>query len=52
MEEYLRQEFYHSTIPKYYKYFDEWFRNLTPRQLLYYRSYMVGHKTPFDSGQL
>ena len=48
MKEYLRTQFTHSTIPKYYKYFEEWFANLTPEQLNYYEAYMNGHKTPYD----
>lgn len=35
-------------LKKYYKYFDEWYDNLTENQILYYISYMEGKKTPFD----
>ena len=47
LKDYLRIQFTHSTLPKYYKYFEEWFSNLTDNQLLYYRAYMNGQKTPF-----
>lgn len=35
-------------LKKYYKYFDEWYNNITDNQRLYYISYMNGSKTPFD----
>lgn len=49
MKEYLWKEFSHSTIPKYYKYFEDWFNNLTKSQLEYYKAYMEGRKTPYDN---
>ena len=49
MEEYLRKEFTHSTLPKYYKYFDEWLNSLLPTQILYYIAYWIGSKTPFET---
>jgi hypothetical protein len=50
LKEYLRREFTYNTIPKYYKYFEEWFDNLTEEQKLYYECYMNGQKSPFTSG--
>lgn len=50
IKEYLYQEFCHSTVPKYYKYFEQWFSALTKGQLLFYNAYMNGKKTPFDVG--
>ena len=35
-------------LKKYYKYFEEWYENITENQKLYYISYMKGKKTPFD----
>lgn len=52
MEEYLRKEFVHNTLPKYYKYFDEWRNSLLPTQILYYIAYWMGNKTPFEIKQL
>lgn len=46
LKQYLWIEFSHSTIPKYYKYFEEWFSNLTDNQILFYTAYMNGLKTP------
>ena len=48
---YLWIEFSHSTIPKYYKYFEEWFSNLTENQILFYTAYMNGLKTPYQYGK-
>ena len=36
-----------NNLKKYYKYFEEWFDNLTENQLLYYKAYSKGLKTPF-----
>ena len=47
LKEYLRKEFIYNTVPKYYKYFEEWFNNLTKSQLVYYTAYMNGNKTPY-----
>lgn len=33
LEEYLRRMFYRDNHPKYRKYFEEWFNNLTPNQI-------------------
>lgn len=45
LKEYLWQEFKRSTIAKYYKYFEEWFNNLTPHQIEFYKAYAKGLKT-------
>ena len=47
LKQYLWVEFSHSTIPKYYKYFEEWFYHLTENQILFYTAYMNGLKTPY-----
>ena len=47
LKEYLWNEFKLNNIPKYYKYFDEWFNNLTYTQLLYYNCYSKNLKSPF-----
>lgn len=45
--QYLWMEFSYSNIPKYYKYFEEWFSNLTDNQILFYTAYMNRLKTPY-----
>lgn len=47
MKDYLYKEFIYNTIPKYYKYFDEWFNNLTDNQKIYFEAYSKGNKTPY-----
>lgn len=44
---YLWYEWTHSTLPKYYKYFEEWFNNLTDNQILYFTAYCNGKKSPY-----
>lgn len=48
IRKYLWREFTFSTLPKYYRYFEEWLGNLTDDQLKYYRAYARGAKTPYD----
>lgn len=36
LEQYLREEWYKNNMPKYYKYFEEWFNNLTNNQIFYF----------------
>lgn len=48
LKEYLWNEFRYNVLKKYYKYFDEWYENITENQRLYYISYMKGEKTPFQ----
>jgi len=48
LKQYLWIEFHHSTVPKYYKYFEEWFSNLTENQILFYTAYMNGLKTSYQ----
>ncbi len=45
LKQYLWIEFSHSNIPKYYKYFEDWFKNLTDNQISFYTAYMNGQKT-------
>lgn len=47
LKEYLHKEFTWNTIKKYYKYFDEWFDNLTEIQIMWYECYMKGQKSPY-----
>lgn len=47
MKEYLYNEWRRTIHPKYIKYFDEWFNNLTETQKLYFEVYSKGLKTPF-----
>lgn len=42
---YCEQNFNRSNIPKYRKYFNEWWRNLTLPQKLYFYAYSQGKKT-------
>lgn len=42
MRHYLRARFYRDNIPKYYKYFDSWFDNLTENQLYYFEKDLKG----------
>lgn len=42
---YLWGEWRVSNLPKYYKYFQEWFDNLTMEQVEQYLAYMNGKKT-------
>lgn len=39
--EYVRRDFYQSNINKYYKYFDEWYSNLTDIQLEFWQKRML-----------
>lgn len=48
LKEYLWNEWRFSTHPKYYKYFEEWFSNLTKSQRLYLVAYSKGKKTPYE----
>ena len=47
MEEYLRNEWKMNVHPKYQRYFDEWYGNITETQRLYFDAYSKGLKTPF-----
>lgn len=47
LKDYLWDEFKRSNHPKYYKYFEVWFSNLTENQILYYTAYSKQLKTPF-----
>ncbi len=42
LKEYIWQDFRRSNIPKYYKYFDEWYNNLTDNQKYYWSLRMTG----------
>lgn len=45
VKKYLWEEFRRNSLPKYYKYFDEWIENLTDEQILFYTAYSEGKKT-------
>ena len=45
VKQYLWNEFKLNNNPKYYRYFEEWFNNLTEAQLLFYKAYSKGDKT-------
>ena len=46
LKEYLWNEFKFNNSPKYYKYFEDWYKNLTDNQRIFYMAYMKGLKTP------
>lgn len=52
LKEYLKKEFDWNNHKKYRKYFDEWYSNLTENQILYYKSYSIGQKTPFQGEKI
>lgn len=52
LKEYLKKDFDWNNHKKYRKYFDEWYSNLTENQLLYYKSYAKGQKTPFQGEKI
>lgn len=47
VKQYLWTEFKFNNLPKYYKYFDTWIKNLTENQILYYNAYSKGKKSPY-----
>ena len=47
MKEYLYNEWRLCNNSKYLHLFDEWYKNLTENQMLYYKAYSEGKKTPF-----
>lgn len=42
LKEYIRRDFFRSNIEKYYRYFDEWYNNLTEIQLGFWIKRMEG----------
>jgi len=52
LKEYLKKDFDWNNHKKYRKYFDEWYSNLTENQLLYYKAYANGQKTPFQGEKI
>ena len=42
LKEYIRRDFFKSNIEKYYRYFDEWYNNLTEIQLEFWVKRMEG----------
>lgn len=47
LKEYLYREWRYNVLPKYLKYFDEWYSNLTEWQRIFFTAYMQGKKTPY-----
>ena len=47
MKEYLWKEFRYNVHSKYYKFFEEWYNNLTDNQIIYYTAYSMGLKSPY-----
>ena len=47
MKEYLYNEWRMNNHPRYLHLFEEWYKNLTDNQKLYYRAYAEGKKSPF-----
>ena len=47
LKEYLWNEFRYNTQKKYYKYFEDWFMNITDNQRMYFEAYMKGLKSPY-----
>ena len=45
LKEWLRAEFYKSNLPKYKKYFDEWFENITGNQIDGFEQQRIGQIT-------
>ena len=43
IKSFLEKRFHYGNIPKYYKYFEEWYNNLLPNQLDYFTAQMNGH---------
>lgn len=48
MKEYLYKEWKYNNLTKYYHLFDSWFESLTKTQLMYYKAYSEGKKSPFN----
>jgi len=47
LREYLYNEWRYNVAPKYLRYFEEWFNNLTVEQTFYYTAFMQGKKSPY-----
>lgn len=45
MKEYLLNEWRRTVHPRYQKYFEEWYKNLTPIQIEFFTAYSKGLKT-------
>lgn len=45
MKEYLLNEWRRTVHPRYQKYFEEWYKNLTPLQIEFFTAYSKGLKT-------
>jgi hypothetical protein len=47
LKEYLKKEWKYCNHTKYQHYFEDWFNKLTETQLLYFKCYSIGLKTPY-----
>ncbi len=47
LKKYLQKEFDRSVHRKYRYLFEQWFAKLTDNQIMYYKAYMQGKKSPF-----
>lgn len=47
MKELLKDWFVKNNHPRYYKYFDMWFDNLTQNQLFYFEAQLKGNLSPY-----
>lgn len=47
LKEYLREQFKRTAHPKYRHLFEEWYKNLTDAQRMYFNAYKDGKKSPF-----
>lgn len=47
LKNYLEKEFNRTVHRKYRHLFEQWFGSLTDNQIMYYKAYMQGKKSPF-----
>lgn len=46
MKEYLWEQWKRCNNPKYYKYFEDWYKNITENQKIFFDCWSKGLKTP------
>lgn len=47
LHEYLKKEWIYNCHRKYHYLFEDWFKNLTENQIIYFSAFMIGNKTPW-----
>ena len=47
IKEYLQEQWKFCNHPKYYKYFEEWYANITGTQMMYFKCWSEGNKSPY-----